>query len=157
DDVVLVDDNAIETEISLGDGNDRIDVATVKTFIDEFGVEVVNTLQTTPGTSAKMTVRGGSGDDEFNVFHNEAELFLYGDDGDDAFALFSFLVQGGTGPGGAINLTTIDGGTGNNSYNYLQNAPVKIVGGAGIDTLTITGTGIKDVFVVTDKFVAGAG
>src|SRR6185503_16244093 len=47
--------------------------------------------------------------------------------------------------------------TGNNSYEYLQNAPVHINGGPGKDTLIITGTPIADVFIVTDKFIAGAG
>jgi Ca2+-binding RTX toxin-like protein len=167
DDFIQVDDNAVETVIEMGAGNDLINIATVTTFIDEFGVEVVDPESTTAGTSAPMTVFGNEGDDEFNVFHNQAELFLYGDnlvddpnstadDGDDVFAVFTFLVRTDE-ANATVNLTTISGGGGSNSYEYLQNAPVEIVGGGGSDTLTITGTGLDDVFVVTDTFIAGAG
>lgn len=48
-------------------------------------------------------------------------------------------------------------GAGFNRYDYLQNAPVEINGGAGVDTIVIVGTPIGDVFVVTDKYIAGAG
>jgi len=49
------------------------------------------------------------------------------------------------------NVITLDGGAGHNSYQYLQNAPVHINGGAGNDTVIITGTPIADVFIVTDQ------
>ena len=157
DDIFQVDDNAVETVIHMGDGDDRITIATVATTPDEFGVPVVNFEQTTRGTSALMTVYGGDHDDEFNVNHNEAELRLFGQDGDDVFAVNTFLVLTAEGSDAPVNLTTLDGGTGSNSYQYLQNAPVLINGGAGNDTVIITGTPIGDVFVVTDQYIAGAG
>src|SRR6185436_15015740 len=156
DDVFQVDDNAVATEIRLGDGADVITIATVATTPDEFNVPVVNFEKTTRGTSASMSVFGGAGNDEFDVNHNEAELFLFGEDGDDVFAVFTFLVLKDEADN-TVNFTTLDGGTGNNSYEYLQNAPVHINGGPGKDTLIITGTPIADVFIVTDKFIAGAG
>jgi len=156
DDVVQMDDNAVETVINLGAGDDRITIATVATTPDQFGIPVVNFEQTTRGSSAKASIYGGDGNDEFNVNHNEAELFLYGENGDDVFAVFTFLVLKDE-ANNDVNLTTLDGGEGHNSYEYLQNAPVHVNGGAGNDTLIITGTPIADVFIVTDKYVAGAG
>ena len=41
-DLIQVDDNAVETLIEMGFGDDLINVATVSTFVDEFGVEVVD-------------------------------------------------------------------------------------------------------------------
>ena len=43
------------------------------------------------------------------------------------------------------------GGAGSNRYTYLQNAPVFISGGTGLDTVVINGTPIGDLFIVTDK------
>jgi hypothetical protein len=151
-----VDDNAVATEIRLGDGADIITIATVATTPDEFNVPVVNFEKTTRGSSAKASIFGGDGNDEFNVNHNEAELFLYGEDGDDVFAVFTFLVLKDA-DNNDVNLTTLDGGAGHNSYEYLQNAPVHVNGGNGNDTLIVTGTPIADTFIVTDKFIAGAG
>ena len=44
-----------------------------------------------------------------------------------------------------------------NRYEYVQNAPVSINGGPGIDTIVVIGTPIGDDFIVTDTYVAGAG
>ncbi|MCA9199020.1 MAG: hypothetical protein KDA87_15845, partial [Planctomycetales bacterium] len=42
-------------------------------------------------------------------------------------------------------------------YEYLQNADVIIDGGAGVDSLVVTGTPIGDLFVVAKNYLAGAG
>ena len=60
-------------------------------------------------------------------------------------------------PDEITNLTTLFGGTGSNRYEYLQNAPVVINGGSGIDTIVIIGTPIDDTFIITDTYIAGAG
>ncbi|MCX8496273.1 MAG: hypothetical protein ORN51_08840, partial [Akkermansiaceae bacterium] len=165
----LVEDTAVETEIRMGDNigdagylatldHDQITIATVATVPDSFGIPVVNFEKTTKGNSAKLSVWGGEGDDEFDVNHNEAELFLYGEAGDDVFAVNTYLVLTSSGKGDTpVNLSTLDGGAGHNSYQYLQNAPVHINGGTGNDTLIITGTPIADIFIVTDQYIAGAG
>ena len=104
-----------------------------------------------------MSVFGGAGDDEFNVNHNEAELFLFGEDGDDVFAVFTFLVLKDVRATAPSTSPPSTAAPATNSVRDLQNAPVHINGGPGKDTLIITGTPIADVFVVTDKFIAGAG
>ena len=60
-------------------------------------------------------------------------------------------------PDEVTNLASVFGGTGVNRYDYLQNAPVLINGGDGIDTVVVIGTPIGDVFVITDTYIAGAG
>ena len=60
-------------------------------------------------------------------------------------------------PGSISNLSRLFGGTGSNRYEYLQNAPVNISGGSGTDTVVINGTAIADQFIISEKFVAGAG
>ena len=53
--------------------------------------------------------------------------------------------------------TNINGGQGADFISYTVNAPVRIDGGDGLDTLTVIGTEFGDDFVVTDKGVFGAG
>ena len=49
------------------------------------------------------------------------------------------------------------GGPGDTRCDYVQNAPVFIHGGPGIDTIVVIGTPISDVFIITDTYIAGAG
>ena len=166
DDSILVDDTAVETVINMGRGDDIIVIGTVPTILDtenktpEFpdGVPVADTANLTKGNSAPLTVNGGAGDDFFEVNHNSDKLFLNGEDGDDTFFINTFLVlDDETDESEPLNQTLITGGAGSDRYSYLQNAPVKISGGDGFDTIVINGTPIGDVIVVTQKFVAGAG
>ena len=53
--------------------------------------------------------------------------------------------------------TNINGGQGADFITYTVNAPVRVEGGDGLDTLTVTGTEFGDDFVVTDKGIFGAG
>ena len=53
--------------------------------------------------------------------------------------------------------TNINGGQGADFISYTVNAPVRIDGGDGFDTLIVIGTEFGDDFVVTDKGVFGAG
>src|SRR5262249_3561253 len=45
-----------------------------------------------PGISAPMVVHGGTGDDEFTVYSNQAELRMEGDDDNDFFVVRAFAV-----------------------------------------------------------------
>ncbi len=45
-----------------------------------------------PGTNAPMVVHGGTGNDEFTVYSNQAELRLEGDDGNDLFTVRAFAI-----------------------------------------------------------------
>ncbi len=103
----------------------------------------------TRGVSFTASVRGGSGDDLFEVFRNVATLNLYGDAGDDTFVIRSFA--------GESELTALNAGEGRNFIEYASNAPVNIDGGAGYDLVVIIGTEFGDTFVITASGVYGAG
>ena len=113
----------------------------------------------TNGNTATLFVLGGAQNDNFEVNHNRGMVYLHGGAGDDRFLLKTFLVlkENPDKPDLVTNLMTLFGGTGMNRYEYVQNAPVDINGGPGIDTIVVIGTPIGDNFVVTDTYIAGAG
>ncbi|MFT5524412.1 MAG: Ca2+-binding RTX toxin-like protein, partial [Pirellulaceae bacterium] len=166
-DSVYSDDNAVQTIINLGPGSDSLIVGTVPQILDvdnrtfEFplGVPIADRDNMTNGNSSQMIVYGDDGDDEFEVNHNTAELFLSGGADDDTFILKTFIaLPSATADSQRFaNLTSVFGGGGNNRYEYVQNAPVFISGGSGSDTIVVTGTPIGDKFVITDTSVVGAG
>ena len=123
------------------------------------GVPVADTENMTNGNSATLFVLGDGQNDRFEVNHNRAKLFLHGGAGNDRFLLKTFLVlkENPDDPNEITNLANLFGGAGDNRYDYLQNAPVFINGGPGIDTIVVVGTPIGDIFIVTDTYVAGAG
>ena len=123
------------------------------------GVPVADTQNMTNGNTAPLFVLGGGQNDRFEVNYNRGKLYLHGGDGNDRFLLKTFLVlkENPDDPEEITNLANLFGGTGSNRYDYLQNAPVFINGGTGIDTIVVVGTPIGDTFVVTDTYVAGAG
>ncbi len=166
-DRILSDDTAATTVIDLGAGDDEIVVGTVPLIPDkgnrtlEFpdGVPVADTENMTNGNSNPLFVLGGNQNDRFEINHNKAKLWLHGGNGNDRFLLRTFLVlrENPDDPDEVTNLANLFGGTGQNRYDYLQNAPVFINGGNGTDTIVVIGTPIGDIFVVTDNYVAGAG
>ena len=166
-DRILTDDTAATTVIDMGAGDDEIVIGTVPLIPDpgnrtlEFpdGVPVADTENMTNGNSNPLFVLGGDQNDRFEVNTNKAKLWLHGGNGNDRFLLKTFLVlkENADDPNDITNLASLFGGAGANRYDYLQNAPVFINGGAGVDTIVVVGTPIGDVFVVTDAYVAGAG
>ena len=166
-DKLLSIDTSIQTVVHTGDDADSIEVGQVQTIPDRgnadlynpAGIPIVDKAHLSDGNSAFLYIYGGDGDDYFEVSHNAAKLFLYGEADNDTFVLHTFLVlkENPDDPGSISNLSRLFGGSGSNRYEYLQNAPVAISGGSGIDTVVINGTPIGDIFVVTEKFVAGAG
>ncbi len=166
-DNVLVNDTAVPTIINFGNGNDNAVVGTVPLIPDTGnrtldypdGVPVVNTKAMTNGNSNDLFIMGGSGDDTFEVDHDRAMLYLHGGSGINLFLLKTFLVlrNNTSDPSDITNLNTVFGGSGNNRYEYLQNAPVDIVGGSGYNTIVVVGTPIGDTFVIGNNYIAGAG
>ncbi len=166
-DNVLSNDTAALTVVNFGSGNDNIQVGTVPLIPDpgnrtlEYpnGVPVANTSAMTNGNSNPLFVLGGTGNDNFEVDHNRATLYLHGGAGNNLFLLNTFLVlrEDPTNSKKITNLETVFGGTGTNRYEYLQNAPVDIIGGPGTNTLVVIGTPLDDTFIITNTYVAGAG
>ena len=107
------------------------------------------------GEGAPAELRGGAGNDSFTVFHNRAVLSLFGEEDDDLFPGPRFRRSYPNDPKAPI--TNVDGGQGADFISYTINAPVKIEGGDGFDTLTVVGTSFGDQFVVTDFGIFGGG
>ena len=166
-DRVLANDTVVPTIINLGGGDDEVVIGTVPLIPDEGnrtlefpdGVPVADTEAMTNGNSATLFIFGQGQNDRMEVNHNRAALYLHGGAGNDRFLLKTFLVlkENPENPDEVTNLTNLFGGTGTNRYNYLQNAPVFINGGPGIDVIVVIGTPIGDVFVITENYIAGAG
>ncbi len=166
-DNILVNDTAAPTFINFGNGNDNAVVGTVPLIPDtgnrtlEYpnGVPVVNTRAMTNGNSDDLFILGGQGNGTFEVDHNSAMLYLHGGAGINLFLLKTFLVlrNNPSNPNQITNLNTVIGGSGSNRYEYLQNAPVDIVGGTGYNTIVVIGTPIGDTFVIGNNYIAGAG
>ena len=98
--------------------------------------------------SQSTTLFGGFGNDSFTVYHNKAELFLFGEEDDDTFRVRAFVRVNPNDP--KAPFTNINGGQGADFIAFTVNAPVHIEGGDGFDTLTVVGTEFGDDFVVND-------
>jgi hypothetical protein len=107
------------------------------------------------GVSQSTVLYGGTGNDNFTVYSNKAELFLFGDEDDDTFTVRAFVKVDPNDP--KAPYTNINGGQGADFIAFTVNAPVRIDGGDGFDTLTVIGTEFGDDFVVNDQGVYGAG
>jgi Ca2+-binding RTX toxin-like protein len=165
-DTLISDDTAVPMVVNLGSGDDTVIIGSVPQINDPgnitldypLGIPIADTENMTNGNSAVMTIYGEDGDDEFEVNHNTAKLYLHGGADDDTFVINTFLTLADqNNPDDIANLSTLFGGTGTDRYEYLQNAPVNISGGTGTDTIVINGTPIRDVFIITELYVAGAG
>ncbi|MBT6721705.1 MAG: hypothetical protein HOB20_00600, partial [Planctomycetaceae bacterium] len=109
----------------------------------------------TNGVSHSTTIYGGTGEDSFNVYRNLAELFLFGQEDDDNFLIRAFVKVNPNDP--KAPFTNINGGQGADFIAYTVNAPVRISGGSGFDTLTVVGTEFGDDFVITRDGIFGGG
>ena len=125
-----------------------------------------------PGTRAPLIAQGGTGDDEFIVYSNQAELRLEGDDGNDSFTVRAFALaqvlngaivldaNGIARP--AIGLSTarpldVRAGSGDDQITYNVNAPVSLDGGAGFNKVVVLGTEFADHIVITAAGILGVG
>jgi Ca2+-binding RTX toxin-like protein len=156
DDIFVVDDNALTLNVYGEAGNDFFVIGRV-TESQEVppGSGVLVATAVTNGVSSESFFYGDfgedsggeinvaqSGNDNFEVNHNKAPVWLFGNAGDDRFVVNAVLIPG------VDNDSNVSGGSGINSIEYLQNAPVNIDGGSGTDTVVINGTGIGDTFIV---------
>lgn len=159
------DDNSVITTLDGGGGHDRFQIGQLFRSEREYGnVADANdfaagTALTTRGylsrgISAPMTIYGGTGNDDFSVYSNKAELRLEGNEGNDEFIIRAFALETGQGGDGQ---TLIKGGEGDDNIQYNINAPVSIDGGPGFDRVVVLGTEFADNFVITEDGIFGAG
>ncbi len=99
-----VDDNSANTTLDGGAGFDRFQIGQIfGTARDEANgtiaphdvfPELIATTRgwLSPGTSAPLIAQGGTGNDEFTVYSNQAELRLEGDDDNDLFVIRAFAL-----------------------------------------------------------------
>ena len=166
DDSFYIDDTRAQIVINAGKGNDFFQVGQLyqsRRTPQLAGVapeDVFATIETTRGwlsngISNPMTINGEDGEDLFIVFHNIATLTLRGGADDDTFIVQAFALAGSENP--IRGLTDLSGDAGADFVQYAVNAPVKIDGGDGFDTVIVIGTEFPDDFVVTKNGVFGAG
>ena len=164
----MLDDNAVPTTIFGNGGNDTFQVGQLYASARDGSnpgngldpSDYFATTQTTDGflsdgVSYATTLYGGDGDDTFIVDHNLATLWLYGQDGNDTFTVQAFVKVNPNDPDAPF--TNINGGGGADFISYTVDAPVKIDGGDGLDTIVVVGTDFGDTFVITDRGIFGAG
>ena len=183
-DLFAVDDNSAITTLDGGAGDDRFQIGQIyglqRQPANVAPPDAFETIATTrgyvsPGTSVALVAMGGTGNDQFTVYSNKAELRLEGNDGNDEFVVRAFARAQVNADGSirtdaaglAIPLTTggfstaeelaIRGGEGADQISYNINAPVSIDGGNGFDKVVVLGTEFPDHIVITDSGVFGAG
>lgn len=104
DDVFILDDNLAPTTIFGDAGTDTFQVGQVhQSFRDDRnpdnGLAEEDYFETTQitrgflsnGVSQSTVLFGGTGNDNFTVYSNKAELFLFGDEDDDTFTVRAFV------------------------------------------------------------------
>ena len=123
DDTFVLDDNLAPTTIFGDDGNDTFQIGQVfQSARDgsnpDNGLAPDDFFQTTlttrgflsNGISETTTLFGGTGNDSFTVYHNLAELFLFGEEDDDTFLVRAFVRVNPNDP--KAPFTNINGGQG---------------------------------------------
>jgi hypothetical protein len=159
-DDTFVFDDTLAPVVAFGDaGNDTFQVGQVFLSARDGGnpdnglaeEDYFETTQITRGflsngISFSATLFGGTGNDNFTVYRNKAELFMFGDEDDDTFTVRAFVKVDPKDP--KAPYTNINGGQGADFIAFTVNAPVRIDGGDGFDTLTVIGTEFGDDFVI---------
>ena len=208
-DYFAVDDNAAPTYLDGGSGDNQFQIGQIygdrrnsspvvspappPTFngsgtLASENVFDVATVATTRGwlsrgTSSPLVADGGTGNNVFTVYSNQAVVHLQGDGGNNLFIVRGFALAETDGlgniilPGGCSTIsapyclpipittngfstaaqTDVRTGDGNNQVEYNVNAPVSVDGGTGFNKLIVLGTEFADHIVVTDHGIFGAG
>ncbi len=209
-DYFAVDDNAAPTYLDGGSGDNQFQIGQIygdrrtnandpspapppPTYGQTGGLLAENvfdvaTVATTRGwlsrgTSSPLVADGGTGNNVFTVYSNQAVLHLQGDGGNNLFIVRGFALAETDAegniilPGGCATIsapyclpipvttngfstaaeTDVRTGAGNNQVEYNMNAPVSVDGGSGFNKLIILGTEFADHIVVTDHGIFGAG
>ena len=170
DDTFVFDDNSMPMTVFGDAGNDTFQIGQVflspRDHSNPFnGLDSEDYFATIPvtlgsgflstGISFPTTLYGGDGKDTFTIYHNNAELFLFGEADDDTFRQRSFVRTDPNDP--KRPFTNINGGQGADYIEYVVNEPVNIDGGDGFDTINVLGTEFGDDFLVTNDAIYGAG
>ncbi len=151
DDHLILDDTGTCFTINGGGGNDTFQIGQIfhsardplAGIAEEDQFPTLETAQgfLSRGISFALAIRGGGGDDQFLVCHNQAPLDLYGEDGDDEFLVRVFAVLGGNG----------------HESGQITNGLLNIEGGAGINTLLLLLSEENDQIVLTEEGIYGGG
>ncbi|HVZ63437.1 MAG TPA: LEPR-XLL domain-containing protein, partial [Lacunisphaera sp.] len=154
-DSFIIDETTTAGTIYGEAGADSFTVGRILTAAGTPAPTGIDTIATTRGhlsygNRADLSLRGGDNNDYFEINHNQSEIYLYGEAGDDLFLLRTFLQEGSA-------LSNVAGGTGTNSIQYVANGPVHIDGGEGFDRIVLEGTEADDVFIITDSQIFGGG
>ena len=164
-DTFVFDDTSAPITVYGDGGNDTFQVGQIfasprDAYAGLLGQDMFPTTLTTrgylsDGVNYATTLHGGIGNDVFTVYHNKADLCLYGEEDDDSFTIRAFVAVDPNDP--LKPITNVNGGSGKDFITYTVNAPVHIDGGDGSDTLVVVGTEFADKLVVTDQGIYGAG
>ena len=165
DDTFIFDDTNVLVTVDAGDGDDVFQLGQMyqsprDTFAglaeeDSFVTTLTTKGYLSNGVSAGATLFGGAGNDSFTVLSNKASIKLEGGADDDSFLVRSFVMVDPNDP--LAPITNINGGDGADFISYAVNAPVRISGGDGLDSLTVVGTEFADDYAITDAGIYGAG
>ncbi|OWV08321.1 calcium-binding protein [Fibrobacter sp. UWH3] len=145
DDKIAIDGTLSTISIDAGAGNDTITVGqqfesernTDKDHSNVLPNDAFTTTKTTQGylsagVQHSTSIVGGEGNDTFNVLHNEAAVSLSGGLGNDTFNVAMFQKVNNDG-----------------SKSIVENGPVTLIGGAGVDKMSIVGSDGDDDFVIS--------
>ena len=168
DDTFVFDDTISGITVRGGTGDDAFQLGQVfesarNGLNPSNGLDPLDYFETTQttrgflsnGVSETATLRGGLGNDTFTIYRAKAEIFARGEEGDDNFLVRSFVKVDPNDP--KAPFTNINGGQGADFIAFTVNAPVRIEGGDGFDTLTVVGTEFGDDFLVNEFGVFGGG
>ena len=175
DDKIISDDTAQQVDVFGNEGDDQFFVGSVLetelVFVE--GQEIAIVTQITHGASFPMNFYGGDDDDYFEVNHNVADIALFGDNGNDTFFIKALLTINEDEDLVELDnaVATVSGVTGEGSEEsqklndtrevdldalvYVENANVRIDGGAGFDSVAIVGTVLSDTFYVFTEVIDG--
>jgi Ca2+-binding RTX toxin-like protein len=155
EDLFVLDDTSTEVFVYGQGGNDLFfvgNIVSTKKFNDPLLGEIDIVDEITNGVTFPAVFYGGDDDDYFEVNHNIAPIALFGEKGDDIFFLRAHLTtEPASGKtmstsGAEMHVTSTD--QEQDVLSYVKNAPVKIHGGEGFDTLVIVGTAAGDTFTI---------
>ena len=167
EDSFVSDDNSAIMTFDGGDGDDSFQLGQIfglnpNIASTENGIatgDEIAAVLTTRGYLSRVSfssvAMGGEGNDLFTIYSNKSSIKLEGEAGNDSFIIRAFLLENGEDT--AEDDIEVNGGDGDDSVKYNINAPVKIDGGAGFDTVVVVGTEADDSFVITEEGVYGAG
>ena len=176
DDKIIGDDTAQVLKVYGNAGDDQFFIGSVlktETVLAD-GREVAIVTSITHGTSHNASFFGGADDDYFEVNHTTGDIGLFGDNGDDVFFVKALLTLNEDED--LVELksktATVSGVSGEESEHsqknghdtrevdsdalvYIQNANIKIDGGAGFDSVAVVGTVLSDTFYIYTEVIEG--